>query len=71
MLLDDLEGELDTNLATTSRQLMTMYTERHLASFTEELSARREWLIRHQPTVTKTISMKPDSHRHDARVDVR
>ena len=43
-----------------------MLTERHLSSFTDELSTRREWLIGHQPSITETISMKPDSRRRDA-----
>ena len=59
-ILDDLEGELDADLVTTSRQLVLMHTESYLGVFTEELSTRREWLITHQPTTTEAISMKPD-----------
>ena len=44
-ILEDLEGELDADLAATSRQLVSMHTERHMSSFTDELSTRREWLI--------------------------
>ena len=44
-----------------------MHTERHLSSFTDELSTRREWLIGHQPSITETISMKPDGRRRDAQ----
>ena len=65
-ILEDLERELDADLAATSRQLVSMHTERHLSSFTDELSTRREWLIGHQPSITETISMKPDGRRRDA-----
>ena len=66
-ILEDLERELDADLAATSRQLVSMHTERHLSSFTDELSTRREWLIGHQPSITETISMKPDGRRRDAQ----
>ena len=51
-ILEDLEGELDADL-------VSMHTERHLSSFTDELSTRHEWLGGHQPLITETISMKP------------
>ena len=50
-ILEDLEWELDAVLSATSRQLVSMHTEHHLSSFTDELSTRREWLIGHQPSI--------------------
>ena len=66
-ILEDLEGELEADLAARSRQLVSMHTKRHLSSFTDELSTRREWLVELQPSITDTISMKPDGRCRDAR----
>ena len=44
-ILDELEGELDADLGSTSCQLVSMRVEHHLTAFTEELSSR----MAHQP----------------------
>ena len=62
-ILDDIENTLQPDQAKTSRRLVAQHADRHMTLFTEDLSERREWLINHQPTMTETISMRPDSTR--------
>ena len=62
-ILGDIENTLQPDQAKTSRRLIAQHSDRHMTIFTEDLSERREWLISHQPTMTETMSMRPDSTR--------
>ena len=62
-ILGDIENKLQPDQAKTSRRLVAQYSDRHMTIFTEDLSERREWLINHQPTMTETMSMRPNSTR--------
>ena len=62
-ILDDIESTLQPDQAKISCRLVAQHADRHMTIFTEDLSERREWLIKHQPTMTETISMRPDSMR--------
>ena len=62
-ILGDIENTLQPDQAKTSRRLIAQHSDRHMIIFTEDLSERREWLISHQPTMTETMSMRPDSTR--------
>ena len=62
-ILGDIENKLQPDQAKTSRRLVAQHSDSHMTIFTEDLSERREWLINHQPTMTETMSMRPDSTR--------
>ena len=58
--LDSVCENLEPAQARTSKRLVDQHAMRHMLTFTEDLSERREWLINHQPTLTEVISMRPD-----------
>ena len=62
---EDLDRELQPTQVKMSLKLVDPYAARHMAIFTKEVSECCEWLISHQPTITETISMRPDSTRWD------
>ena len=62
-ILDGIENTLQPDQAKTSRRCVAQHADRHMTIFTDDLSEHREWLINHQPTITETISTRPDSTR--------
>ena len=62
-ILDAVDDDLQPTQAKTSRRLVEQHATRHMTAFTEDLSERREWLINLQPSMTETISMRPDGSR--------
>ena len=59
-ILNSVTEDLEPAQARTSKRLVDQHATRHMLTFTEDLSERREWLINHQPTLTEAISMQPD-----------
>ena len=57
------KGRRACTLITCFSRNTQLHADRHMTIFTDDLSERREWLINHQPTITETISMRPNSQQ--------